>query len=578
MAESKITVLPPADPKESKRRGPTPDKIVFSVISVLLVLGLGGYLVGRKIWTEMRVRRARHLAEDAGNLVKNENYSEAQRAVRAAIQLAPNDPWVIRATATWCSLTSNPDGISYWDRLAQFTTLTEDDQLKKLDLALAINRLDISREILGVLLTNQPNSREVITRAIQHHSQTGDWEAASKAGHLALIKFPTDEQIQFQVGRLLLDIPQSSAQEEARRLLWTVALGNSAWSPAAVDQLVQKRQLNDGDRLLLIHSIEARKPTTLGAQLQVIQLRLAMVVNREPLWHQTGELVAKFPGLSNQVEIALWLINAGGTNQAQALVPREAASTNQMAAEATLEVLTRSQDWTGVRALIEQTPVALPKSAIEAARGVLAAAAGNASETAGYFASALQKAAGHGLELYHLSSYAEFAGNPGIAAMALIQAADLNPMTTVQFCRRALALVQPMDDLTIARRTMEKLVDYLPREPAVLIERSWLDLLLNEQVDRARSALNLFVEHPTLGQEARIALSLAELRQGEKSAALARLEALAVDPASLSPRSQAVYAAVLLANNQREPARRIAIQIPVARLRKKELELIASLL
>ena len=84
------------------------------------------------------------------------------------------------------------------------------------------------------------------------------------------------------------------------------------------------------------------------------------------------------------------------------------------------------------------------------------------------------------------------------------------------------------------------------------------------------------LDHPHLGQDARILLALADLKGGDAGAALGRLEAMAVDPSILAPRFQAVYAAVLMANGQREPARRLARQIHTDKLKKKELELIAG--
>lgn len=578
MDDQKITILPrDTDVDPSRRRGLSPDKILFYIVAVLVVVGIGGYFGGRKVWQELRIRRAREQASKAEDFVRQENFLEAQRAVRTAVKLAPNDPAVLRITANWCTLTGSPDGFVYWDRLAQFTPPTRGDRLKKLDLALALQRLDISRDLLKVLLTETPNDREVLARAVMHHTLTGLTENAVQAARIAVATLPSDPQLQFLLGKLLLETSDRSSQSEARRLLWNVALDNSTWRDSAVDLLVRNRDLNDGDRLLLIHSIEARTPVSLEDRLRVLDLRLPMVSDRDRVWSQTDDLRAQYPGSTNQTRLAIWLAIGGATNRCLAMLPWDAVGTNQYAAQGTLEALARCQDWNGMRTLIERKPVALPASAQESARGVLATTTGAAADANGYFANAIQKAAANPMELIQVSAYAELARQPVLAASALIRAVEVNPLLTVQLCRHALALVQPIEDLTVARRTMEKLVDYLPGEPSVLLERSWLDLLFNEQVDRARTALSHIIDHPAVGREARVMLALADLRRNDPAGALSRLEALGVEPATLTPRSQAVYSAVLLANNQREPARRLVVGIPTNKLRKKELELIAPL-
>ena len=135
-----------------------------------------------------------------------------------------------------------------------------------------------------------------------------------------------------------------------------------------------------------------------------------------------------------------------------------------------------------------------------------------------------------------------------------------------------------MDDLTIARETVVRLAEFLPGEDSVAAERAWLELLFNERIEAASEVLSRLLPHPQLGELARFALALADLRQGKPGLALSRLEVPPVVPERLSPRLQAVYAAVLLANDQREPARRVAHLIPTHTLRVQERDLIDRLL
>ena len=527
-------------------------------------------------WRQLRRWRAREYALDAGKLLRDRQYPEAKRALRSALEMAPNDPSVLRLTAEWCAEAGSPDGLIYWDRLFQLVPPTRTDLLKKLDLSLSLQRLDVSRDVLKTLTAQHSQDREVLVRAVQFYALSGQSGDAVQAARAAILDFPSEVQLQFLLGGLLLDDPEPRSQKEAREILFNLALGNSAWREAAVEKLVHKCRLGDGDRLLLIHSIEARQPVSLADRLQVLELRKQMAGKPERIWEQIDDWVAQYPGITNQLTLALWLSVNGATNRSVALVPWPATTTNFLAAQGSLEVLVRAQDWPSVRQLLQQTPVALSAASKEAAAGVMAGAQGNSAAAAGYFAHAIQQAGGDATELFHIAGYAEMARQPAIAADALMRAAELNPAAAVGLCRRALAIVQPIEDLAVAHRLVEKLAEYLPREAAVLLERSWLDVLFNESPERARRTLVPLLNHPALGTEARVILALADVRHGEPAAGLLRLDTGVTNPDRLSPRNRAAYAAVLLANNQRESARRLAATIPAGQLRPLEMELVAA--
>lgn len=554
-----------------------PDKVLLVAWVAIAVLGVGGYFGGRQAWGTIKVRRAREQARSAGTWLAERRFPESQRAIRAAVQMAPDDPEVLRAVATWCTLVGRPEGLMYWDRLSRSEAPTRADLLKKLDLALMLRRVDVSREILrGILRTNE-DDREVLVRLVLHHSQSGHPDLAAREAREATSRFPSDPQLQFVLGRQLLELSDRASQAEARNVLWSVALGTSEWRDPAIDALTGSKLLTPGDRLLLVRSIEARQTASLVDRLKVLDLRAAMASDRSPLWGQAEELASRHPGWTNRLQIARWIGENGGTRRAVAILPLETARTNAAAAMAMAELCVRWRAWEALRALVEPEPSALPPALQAAAQGVLASADGRRPEVGTRFSRALQKAAGQPAELLAVATMAEEVGQRDAAMRALLGAAELYPMMTVPLCRRVLELAGPMDDLATARRTLERLGEFLSGEPSVLLERSWLDLLAAERVERARRTLGTLVDHPGLGPEARVMLVLADLRAGDAPAALARVEALAMDPGTLQPRLQAVHAAALLANDRREAARRIAARIPADQLRSRELELIAPL-
>ena len=164
-----------------------------------------------------------------------------------------------------------------------------------------------------------------------------------------------------------------------------------------------------------------------------------------------------------------------------------------------------------------------------------------------------------------------------VAAEALIQLAELNPLMTVEACRRALVLVRTSDDLTTTRKIMDRLAEFLPGEDSVLLERSWLDVLFNDRVSRAQETFSRLTKLPNFAESAQMGLALADLRNNQPAAALARVEGHAGDLERLAPRFRATAAAVLAANDRREPARRLVLSLKPGDLRGLERELVSGL-
>ena len=561
--------------------GVPPETFWFRVLIGVALLGVVGAFAGRLIWRKLRVQRAQHQAAIAEQCIKEHRFAEAQRAVRTAIQMGPNDPQVLRTTARWCTLAGRPEGLSYWERLFVVSPPSLAERLEQLDFALALNRLDVSKNLLKSLLKIEPKNREVTLRVLRHNTLSAEPGSAIAAARTAVAMFPLDEQFQLSLGSQLLKQTNHGARAEGRRLLWNVGLGSSLWREAAVDALVDTKGLDRGDRELLIHALEKRVPSGLHNHLKACELRLSLVSGqpeRERLWEQAEQLVDQYSGVTNQLILARWLVVNGETNRALHLLPRQSIGTNEAVAFSTLEILLRWGTVEETRALLAQKPQTLPSAIQEAVEGVLAGRQGKSAEVAGHFVNALQQAGRQPGLLFQVAALAELGGQPLPVVEALTRLAEINPSLTLQCCRRSLALVRTLDDLTTARRTVDRLAEFLPGEDSVNLERAWLDLLFNDRIEASVKVLERLSEPGPLAEQARFGLALAELRQGKAASALIRIETSAVESDRLSPRLQAVYAAVLLANDQREPARRVAQQIPLSALRSQERDLIARLL
>ena len=571
----------PSVEENSHSRGIAPETFWFRVVLAFAVAAVVLALVGRQGWRQLKIQRGRKLARTASTLIQEQKYPEAQRAIRAAVLMAPSDPEVLRSTARWSALAGRPESLKYWAKYASLVPLTPAEQLEYLDLALALNRLDVSKVLLRQVLARDPKGHEITLRVLRHNVLSGDLDSALKSARTAAEFFPADEQIQLTLGGLLIAQKNRLLQAEGRRVLWNLALGTGPGRDGALEALMSSQVLDRGDKELLIHTLEKREPPTLNDQLKALNLRMGAESSprdREALLQQSLTLATRFPGPTNRLYLAAWLLQVGATNRAIELVPWTEAGTNSGVAVGVLDLLLRSSGPEELPYQLARLSNSLPAGLLEGANAVIAARAGRSGEASGHLAVALKAVANRPAQLLQVATLAEKAGQPATAVDALLRAAEIFPSLTLPSCRRALALVRPLDDLTVARRAMNRLADFLPGEDSVVLERVWLDLLFNDRIDGAVSFLLPILEHPQLGEQARFALALAELRQGKNASALGRIEAAPVDPERLPPRLQAVYVAVLQANDQREQAQRLVRRIPLNSLRGQERELIARLL
>ena len=570
------------EPERPRRKAsePPPDRGIIRkgawILGALVLLSPLEYRGGQALWRGLRRHRAQREAASVMKLVEAQKYAEAQRAVRTAILMDPDDPQVLRTTAQWCTLTSRAEGFNYWERLFARTPPTRQDRLDQLDLALTLRRLDLSKTLLKDLVLTYPKDREVTLRVLRHHQLMRNNANALAAARIAVVSFPNDEQIQLILGGLLLSQSNRADWADGRRLLWNVALGSSAWHDEAVDRLVLSDSLDRNDRELLVHTLEKREPRELNDQLKALKLRFDLSQTRqqrEDLWPRSAELARQFPGVTNQLAMAWWYCGQGETNRALSVLPREAIGTNKFAAFGTVEVLLRCHAWDEVRQVLDQEPLALHPAQKESALGALAGGTEKAAAAAAHFAKAQAHASSAPGLLLQIAAQAERAGQPRAAVEALTRVAELNQTLTLQCSQRALELVLPLDDLKYSQRVVRRLTEFLPEDVSLALESAWLDLLCSVRIQPATEVLLGLQSQTQLGEQVRFALALAELRQGKAAAALNRLESDSFDPEKLSSRLQAVYVAVLFANDQREVAMRWVAKIPAGSLRIQEREL-----
>lgn len=99
----------------------------YLLIGGLIVFLMVSLFAARPVVHSIKGWQARRHAAKAFEFIAAENWSEASREARAAVQLRAQEPDALRAVGRLLSRTRLPGALSYWKELREKATLTRDD-------------------------------------------------------------------------------------------------------------------------------------------------------------------------------------------------------------------------------------------------------------------------------------------------------------------------------------------------------------------------------------------------------------------------------------------------------------------
>ncbi len=548
------------------------------LVSMLVVVGvvLIGVMVGPSIYRKVRRERGIRMGRTAGEMLAANDIPAAARLIRTALQWAPGDPGVSRVAARYCERVGNSEGLTYWGIVLTGPQATRADRLEAAEFALRVGRVDLSGPWLQAVFQESPHELPVLRLMLRHLQRAGNRPGALSFARLVLAEFPSEPEAEFTLGGILMGEATKEQRAEGRRLLWGLAAGTSPFRGSATEALASSPELGRSELELLARTIEARTQTTLHARFEALDLRIRLEPERKQEWVKKGlSLMSPDSEPVDFGQLVLWLDRQGAVGEALPLLDPDRCRTNAILMAARLDALMALNRTDEIERMVAVKPDALAGPLLSAARAALAVRAGHVPEAELLFREAIQSGQNNVPVLTFVAERAEAAGLPLVAIEACQHLLAI-PGSTLDAARRILRLVKPLEDLTVARSTLQRLNAFIPGDENVAGERAWLEALFGEQTDWAMTTLDrLMKAHPDhLGW--RFGLALATWRKGKAAAALSLIEETSPDWDKLEPRWQVVYVVVLGANQQREAARRFARRVPQDRLRLQEKTLLTD--
>ncbi len=539
---------------------------------LLIALGIGGFLWGKPLYAAYKVHRGLAKVPAIESAMKSGDFNAASIDMRMALVLAPGEPEVWRLAARFCAATGSPDGLGYWERLADTPDFSREERLEFVEYAHRMGRVDLVAKHLTVLLADKEVPPRIWRLAVGHLRGRGEVLQAVAAARSWLERDPLNEEAQFGLGETALQHPDMAVRKEGRGLLWTLAVGKGAMARPAIGVLVQQADLNRGELEVLYRSAEGLDATP--TLLTSLRLRLDPERRAELLAGlvrscNTTNLTVRREGvafLADQNELALSL----------ELMPSEVARTDARLRGARLQALLdvgRVED--AKRELGElNSQESLDLHLRHCLEARIEVAAGRTEHAATLLRQAVDAAGNKAEALRFCGVYAERLGFDRVSLLAYQRLAEA-PGATVPAGRNVLRLALKLDETREAQVALRRVSRFLPADEPFLVGSVYLDLLVGERtaLDRLPELEKVLTNRPK-DPFTVATVAFARWRAGRLPAALEALDQSGVDWEKAEPRCQVVRAAILGANLQREAARRLVRDVDWNRLLSAERQLV----
>ncbi len=574
MSQPLSASIPPAAVPPARQWSPATRWAIFMAVAVV-VIGVG-LVAARPAYARFKRYRAAQVAREASRMLAAGDLAGATRLAQTAQKMAPADVDVARATGQVCAKTGEAVGLDAWENVLRSGQATRQDWLDAAGLAIRLGRVDRSGPWLATASKTFPKDPVMLRMVLRHVLRLGDQARAIQYARGILREFPADPEAQFDLGRLLVGSVDPRARGDGQSLLWDLAAGKSGFRERSVELLAAGSDLGRAQDELLVRLIEGRTNAPLSARLLALDVRARIdPSSKSALAQRALAMAPAVPTVGEMGTLALWLNRNGSNAEVLGMLPMERCRTNPVLMTVRLDAMLALGQANEIGQIAVETPNPVNAALSSTARGIVAMRAGRRAEGEAFFRDALKVRPRIPQALFLAARQAESVGLPEVAIEAYQSLIEV-PEFALDAGRRLLRLAKPLDDLKLSRDTLRLLNAFMPGEEIVAGERAWMEALFGKESEFAFAALGNLARTRTNQPGWRYGFALATWRRGDAAGGLALVEQPPMDWETMEPRWQAVYVALLGANQQREAARRFARRIDPTRLKSQERQLIAA--
>jgi len=542
---------------------------------VAIAVVLAAVAAAKPVFHWFKSTRASQLAAAGNSLAAADQLNPAADKFRAALQLDPLNYPALQGAAQLASRVQRPEALDLWEQVVKSPHATIGDREAYAEQLVLSGRLRSAATVIDELLKIAPDTK-TLELAARCARSTGDTGKALQFSRLAVKSAPNDNLVQFHLAELLASSSDSSERGEARKILWDL-VENSPVRQPAVEALAVAPELSDAERQRLMELLASRSPQTLRAALLAADLRLRMQsAAGEQIY---DEVIAQWRNgeASDLAELSRWLNVHQQPERVLSLVPLDVALKNNQLLLVHLDALAAVQRWNDINALLSRVDLTLDPSVIESFRARTAQEQNSSLDAESHWNHAITLATNDPYKLRFVANFAEQSRAPAVALKAYDQLAKFPEHASFAY-RGTERLSGRAGDLAIQRAAAEKINNVARGDPNATAQLAYLNLLAGMDVESNTGAAKALVQKYPDRLLFRVTAALGFLRQHDIGQALEQFKgppgAPPIEWSKTPPSWRAVYAAVLLADEQSSAAQDIIKTIPVNQLSAEERALI----
>lgn len=570
-----LHTLLPSDSKEVRRLKFGPRLVGVSLLVFLAAVVVA--VVGAKpAWHAWRQEQAMNFVRQARAALDADDQTAFLGNLRAANNLAPTLPEVLRLNGEHYSRYRHSDGLIHWHQLRQTGAATREDLLQYARLAIHCDRTELAREIVKPLHYGAPNDAEVLVVLSELFEKEGDLPQAREAALDAITRNPRDAAAELRVARLELASQRPAQRIAARGRLYALMAGTNRVRVDAAFALMLDDRPSNADYDLIVRMMDRNPVPSLGEKLATMLVSLRRKeTTPEAVSAGLKAFLGREPNPWERMVAAERLGAAGEFNAVLDLLPEKVALTDRNLAAFRLGALASLRDSAGMERFLKDPGQPLPRASRDTYWATAAALAYLTNETPALWRTALASCGQDEAAVKALAIQAENAGATDTAVECWNHLLP-NPAIAPQAASQLLRIAERKNDPRGIYLALRRLASLRPGRIEYELPLAFYQALLELEPGDSSRILSQWEARATASPWFAAAKALFLLRNRQPDRAVQQLEAAAIDWDSAPAVWMAVRIAALGESGDHTGARQLARNLVPDRLSALELNLVSS--
>ncbi len=567
------------------RKGHGSERYPVNTVRLLMVVAFAGAAIlgGKVVMKVVQNFRGKLLSDEARTMIAAQNLDAAAERLQAAMQMAPEEPAVLRAVADYLLKThADPQtSLIFLSKLRALGEARPEDMVDFAHARLLSGDIPAARAEYEKLNDSEKLGRKGLMLLAKILGDEGQKLEANKTLRQAQLTEPDNPESRLRLALLDIDQPLEPVRQRALKTIWEIAGQADEIALQAIAFLASSKTLSatEAERLREVVTVHPRAGDqhrfhVLSAYLRLHPSQRASVLDEECA-SSHGRAV------SDQLHLLRWLVAEGEHERVLAHVPETIALRSAEAFPIYAEALIAARRWEKLRTMLESKP---PPPLSESAKCQLLAECHSRIDAdlikTRHLLGNVYRATNKSDELLVVQRAAQLAENLGlwdIAAEGYDIIATKNARMKVTMLTKVQEMAAMQKDGEKMLAVAEDLAAFRPNGIMHCARRDYLRLVLGSSMEKACHAVQSlesdFADARTPEAAAYFAVlrALAAYRIGDIARMRGEMDSI-TDPHALPPGPRAVMAGLLcLSGSDEALAFKIAEAVPEAILIPEEL-------